>query len=247
MPGFLQRLESLAAVATGPCAGCGARRQSPLCPRCLTQSAMAESPYPVPSDWGAVYVLGDYYAARPDGWRTLSPLGRCLRAFKDRGDRYAGRCLARLFADRFQPLVDPGDVIVPIPPDPRRLRQRLFHPAGWLAGALGRRSRVPVRRDALRRRSGRPAQRGLGGVARRANAREAFQLGPRAHEGYGILLADDVLTTGATLEAAARCLADSGAANVRGIALACADEEVFRRCRSTTGSDGNDDTRVRRT
>jgi predicted amidophosphoribosyltransferase len=86
--------------------------------------------------------------------------------------------------------------------------------------------------------SGRPPQRSLGGAARRENAREAYRLGPELVRGYCIVLVDDVVTTGATLRAAAATILDGGAASVRFAVLACADEEILSTCRTKTDSTG---------
>ena len=242
----LRELLSFAVVLPrGPCAACGAHRASPLCAVCLASSAIP--PCPVATTLGphALHFVGAYHARPPNSPHALSPLGAALRAFKDRGDRYAGRCLATLFAARCASLVEARHVVVPVPSDPGRLRDRGLSPAAWLARSLSGRSGARLCTTALHRLPGRPPQRGLGGVARRTNARGAFALGPCNVEGYSVILADDVVTTGATLDDAARCLREAGAAEIVCVVLACADEGMLRTCRTMTGSTGTSDIATR--
>jgi predicted amidophosphoribosyltransferase len=98
-------------------------------------------------------------------------------------------------------------VLVPVPAVRARRRRRGFDQAELIAGALGRRTGVPV--DAcLRRRDRRGRQVGRGRGERRTGidvVAERAAAAPRA------VLVDDVHTTGATLEACARALKERGA------------------------------------
>jgi ComF family protein len=222
------------AILRGPCPACGTPRAAPLCPGCRVQSGVADCAVTTGLGSHELRFVGAYRQELPRQARRLSPLGRCLRAFKDHGDRYAGRCLSGLFADACAPLVRAQALIVPVPSDQMRLRQRALSPASWLARGLSRRCGAPMCTTALRRAAGRPPQRGLSGEARRVNAAGAFALGDFDLRGYSVVLVDDVLTTGATLGDAARCLSRAGAARVTFAVLACADEDVITACRSRT-------------
>ncbi len=111
-----------------------------------------------------------------------------------------------------------ADVVVPVPLSGERLRRRGYNQALELAkpivgGLGGRERRVRLRPELLRRiRPGVP-QTGLSRVARRGNLAEAFAAVPEV-AGLKVVLVDDVLTTGATLEAASRALLRAGAAEV---------------------------------
>ena len=101
-----------------------------------------------------------------------------------------------------------------------------------LAAALA----LPCRR-ALYRRRATPPQAGLPRAARLANLRQAFRAAtPGAIAGRRLLLVDDVATTGATLEAAARALLDAGASRVEAVVAARTPETASPELRGRDGS-----------
>lgn len=114
------------------------------------------------------------------------------------------------------------DMVIPVPMHPRRLRRRGFNQAhllwrSWQAAAVGTEP-APLPRDGegilARTRMTRP-QTGLSRRERRRNIRGAFRVIDReAIQDRRLLLLDDVLTTGATVEEAARTLLAAGAARV---------------------------------
>jgi len=113
-----------------------------------------------------------------------------------------------------------ADWIVPVPLHPRRLRSRGFNPAGRLGRLLARRLGVGFRPVALQRTRDTPSQTGLGARARRRNVAGAFRFAGAQPPPERIWLVDDVVTTGATLAAAARPLRAAGARAVVGICAA---------------------------
>jgi ComF family protein len=121
-----------------------------------------------------------------------------------------------------------ADALVPVPLHPWRLWRRGFNQAEDLARALGD-HRVPLLRALKRARATKP-QSALRADARRANVAGAFRLNAWTARGAAswrsriagatLVLVDDVATTGATLESAARVLVDAGACEVRAVTLA---------------------------
>jgi ComF family protein len=119
-------------------------------------------------------------------------------------------------------LVD-ADLVLPVPLHRLRLLARRFNQAGLLAGRIARLTGVPYRPDLLRRIKRTPPQVGLSASGRRRNVAHAFALSPgqgEAIKGRAVVLIDDVLTTGATVEACAKVLRRAGASRVDVLTLA---------------------------
>jgi ComF family protein len=116
------------------------------------------------------------------------------------------------------------DVVAPVPLHRRRLMQRGFNQAALLAASLAEPGGPRYVPDLLQRTRATASQQGLGARARQGNVTAAaFRVHPQRRHlvaGRRVLLVDDVLTTGATLEACARTLLRGGAEAVDGLALA---------------------------
>lgn len=114
-----------------------------------------------------------------------------------------------------------ADLLVPVPLHPSRLIKRRYNQAALLARALAKITPTTFAPDILFRTRRTESQGGFNARARAENVRGAFSVrnGDKI-EGRHVILIDDVLTTGATLEACARILKRSGAARVDGICLA---------------------------
>jgi ComF family protein len=120
-------------------------------------------------------------------------------------------------------LLTPADCLMPVPMHPLRLWRRRFNQAALLAGRLGRDTGIPVEFAVLKRIKRTVSQVNLGWQERRANVDAAFAVHPKRTErvrGRHVLLIDDVITTGSTVEACARVLKAAGARQVDVLALA---------------------------
>ncbi len=134
------------------------------------------------------------------------------------------RALARPLAALLDPLLPAwGDVdgVAPVPLHAERLREREFNQALALAQAVCRTRRWPLWWDLLERTRATPAQVGLDAVERRRNVAKAFAVRrPERVDGKRVLLLDDVLTTGSTVNECARTLKRAGAASVAVLTIA---------------------------
>lgn len=151
-----------------------------------------------------------------------APLDRLLPRFKFHHDLAAGHLLAELMARALRPVTlawpQPA-TLLPVPLHPRRLRKRGYDQALELARPLARSLGLPLLERALVRTRDTAAQSRLPAGQRLHNLRDAFQVdldrcgrdGPLpAH----VVLVDDVMTTGATLHAAAEALHRAGVVRV---------------------------------
>jgi ComF family protein len=114
------------------------------------------------------------------------------------------------------------DLLTPVPLHAERLHTRGFNQAAVIARALGRRHARPLSLDHLVRCRATPEQaRTQDRAARLANVRGAFAVrAGHPFAGQRVALVDDVVTTGATLRAAAEALLAAGAKEVRGVSVA---------------------------
>jgi ComF family protein len=110
-------------------------------------------------------------------------------------------------------LLAEADALVPVPLHWRRLWARRFNQSAMLAAAISADSGVPVAAAALKRVKPTAQQVGLSRPERAANIRGADE-GKAAVAGRRLVLIDDVLTSGATVDGCARALIRAGAANV---------------------------------
>jgi ComF family protein len=114
-----------------------------------------------------------------------------------------------------------GDVLVPLPLHRRRLRERGYNQSALLAAELSRLTGIELSEGALVRRTATAPQAKTASLAeRRTNIAGAFARGDDRLRGRRVLLVDDVTTSGATLEAGAEALRESGAESVWGLVLA---------------------------
>ena len=114
-----------------------------------------------------------------------------------------------------------GDVLVPVPLHVKRIRERGYNQSALLASELSKLNGIPVIDDCLERRVQTPPQARTATVdERRNNVAEAFICRNNSLQGRQVILIDDVATSGATLNACATALKESGAASVWGLTVA---------------------------
>ena len=191
------------------CAGCVAALpwNRCACPRCAL-------PLPAPAAaCGSCLQRPPPLAAVQAACLYGAPLDRLLPRFKFHGDLAAGRLLAQLMAQAGAGWPRP-QALVPVPLHAARLRGRGYDQALELARPLARALGLPLRADRLRRIRATAAQSELAAGARRRNLRGAFAIESGSGLPAHVALVDDVMTTGATLHAAARALRRAGVQRV---------------------------------
>jgi ComF family protein len=227
-------IEGLRAATPGQCAVCRSWPAQPVCeacvarfgqpqPRCLTCAL------PVPA---GIERCGRCVVDPP-------PLDRCVAAvsygypwsglitqFKFHGQPGWAVPLATLLRSTpwVEPALEQAHLVAPMPLSRERLASRGFNQALELARAL---APAKVRAELLLRVRDTPAQAELGLAARLRNVQGAFAVEPLKTgdvHGRHVVVIDDVMTSGASLFAAARALREAGAGHITAIVLARTDE-----------------------
>ncbi len=131
------------------------------------------------------------------------------------------------FAERLAELVQAeadklaADVVVPVPLHRQRERERGYNQAALISKPLAKRLQLPHKAVLLMRTRARPDKRVLSLEERWESVRGAFATHPGSQvDNLRVLLVDDVLTSGATLDACARALREAGAKSVVGLTVA---------------------------
>jgi len=158
--------------------------------------------------------------------RALSPyryegvLEQAIHLFKYRRKDALAAPLADLmlaWVDRLPPV----DLVMPVPLHPSRLRTREFNQSLLLADRIARRLGLPLSFEHLERIRETKSQTALDRAGRARNVRRAFAVrNPDSLKDIRVLLVDDVLTTGATVNDCARALRRAGVASVTVLTLA---------------------------
>lgn len=204
-------LESLQPLAGPVCAKCG--RQFPAAP-----VATIAQPLCFACRRG-VYAFD---AARSFGAYD-DKMARAILLLKNGGVTPLAGWFARRLIELVeqQPQLFAIDVVVPVPLDKGRRRQRGYNQAELIARPLAKHLRVPMRSYLLVRKRPRPDKLKLTRRERWTTVRGAYAVREAARiDKLRVLLVDDVFTTGATLDACSRVLKGGGASSVVGLTVA---------------------------
>lgn len=212
-------------LAPRTCYGCN-RPGTSLCLECLKRYVEPRQPHCFECQWGwrlgttclscapDVSLVGTVVATRYTGLvRTL------MRRLKQSPDVRIAELFGKLLARRIMHIPVRPTLITFMPTSPGRYRERGYNPAELIARTVARELVLPCRPTLLRLTT--KHQMGLDRMDRRSQIAGAFVMRGGAHvRGETIVIIDDVMTTGASLNEAARELTESGANWVWGAAVA---------------------------
>jgi ComF family protein len=216
-------LPRLCAVCREPVEGEG------LCPACWSKLSFISRPYcerlgiPFVYDPGPGILSMEAIADPPAYQRAraavrFDDVSRALVHALKYGDRLdLSPMMGRWLHQAGRELLAEADALVPVPLHWRRHWARRFNQSAMLAAAVAQASGVPIAARALKRVKSTAQQVGLSRTQRAANIQGAFRVpadGRAEVVGRRLILVDDVLTSGATVEGCAKALLRAGAANV---------------------------------
>ncbi|MGH6725833.1 MAG: ComF family protein [Pseudolabrys sp.] len=200
-----------------------------LCADCWSKLSLIEPPYcarlgiPFTYDPGPGLLSMEAIADPPAYDRARAAVrydevARALVLSFKYGDRLdLAPMMGQWMARAGRELLKEADALLPVPLHWRRLWARRFNQSATLTGAISHICGVPVLHGALSRVRATPQQVGLSKTQRADNVQGAFRVPPRAKAeiaGRRLVLIDDVLTSGATVDTCARALLRAGAAHV---------------------------------
>ncbi len=199
-----------------------------LCPTCWRAMRFIERPYcerlgtPFEQDLGERPLSPQAIADPPVFARARAvarfedgPARKLVHRLKYSDRSEIARPMARWMARAGADVLADADLLVPVPLHPVRLWRRRFNQAAMLAREVSRAAGKPCDVGALLRIKATASQVGLSRARRAENVQGAFKVANGAVvKGRNVLIVDDVLTSGATANAASRVLLRAGAARV---------------------------------
>ncbi len=192
------------------CSGCATTlpHLGPACPQCA-------APYDLGAHaavCGRCQTEAPAYTASRALFRYAFPVDRMIQGLKYHGQLHNARVLGELLATRLAGQSAP-DCILPVPLHRARLRERGYNQSLELARVVARTLNVILDYRSLRRTRPTASQTGLPLDERARNVREAFALAPD-FSARRVAIVDDVMTSGHTVNAVAKCLRGAGVEEV---------------------------------
>ena len=212
------------------CAGCGGSGKI-VCDRCAEDLPLLTPPHcrvcAAESDVGLCRVcaqLGRRFDGVRAPYRYDGSIRQAILALKYGGIKAAAPQLGEMLADYLDAHPLEGELLTPVPMHAGRRRERGYNQAELLARRVAERSGIPYHGGLLARTRRVDPQAGMSSAASRTeNVADSVAVSHHSDlRGRGIILVDDVATTGNTLDACAGALKEAGAASVWCLTLAVA-------------------------
>lgn len=170
--------------------------------------------------WGRVCIeaVASYWYFRDD-----SRVKRIIHQFKYRNRPEIGTVIGLRYGIVLAETApfNQAEIVVPVPLHPKKLRTRGYNQSAFFADGLARSMQLPMAEHGIIRVRATESQTHKNRYERYENMQKMFQANDAgAIAGRHVLLVDDVLTTGATLEACAGTLLENGAARVSAVTIA---------------------------
>ena len=149
---------------------------------------------------------------------------KLLHELKYKGNKSVGEKIGVLYGYELlgSPVFSSIDFIMPVPLHPKKLKKRGYNQSEWFANGLGQSMNIPVSTTIIYRNTDSATQTKKSRFNRWENVAEIFGVStPELINNKHILLVDDVVTTGATIEACAKILKEHHA-KVSVVSIACA-------------------------
>lgn len=192
------------------------RTPKAVCPQCCELSALGEI-------CGACLTKPPAYDRTQVSFYFGQELATLIYGFKYQDELAYGRLLSDLLAERIDEIALEGvEALVAVPLFPNRYRQRGYNQAELIAESLSKALEIPLIKQAVKRVKATPSQTHLNAEERRKNLKHAFEVEPLKLAGLThIALIDDVITTGATMQALAQQIRrNSGVLTIQAWAIA---------------------------
>lgn len=208
------------------CLGCQAVLESPtalplICPKCLNTLT------PIPEAFPQIHILNRLRPCYLDNLWIAFDFNELIRALlhaikyqkMPRQGMRLGAYAGQIFST---PLQSAGEALVlPVPLHPRRTREREYNQSVWIARGIFENLENEIVENLLMRRRYTSSQTRLNRMRRKLNVKNAFAVEEKIPlADRAVILVDDVVTTGATLNECARVLKERGVKRVTGMALA---------------------------
>ncbi len=221
MSSLLRQLADM--LAPRACAACGhrlAEGEETLCTRCgihLPRTGFASAP--TDNEMARLFWarLPIERAAALFYYHPHSPVARMVYDLKYRGQTATGRQMGRMAAREMAAdgFFDGIDLILPLPLARRRERERGYNQSELIARGVADITGLPIVRDAVQRIRDTVSQTTLDHTGRSVNMEAAFRLiRPEAVTGRHVLIVDDIVTTGASVTACGKAVAEAGGVRI---------------------------------